>query len=310
MNTIKFVLFGVLKRINNYLSGTGISQKIPVISKIYDFLIQQTFPYQNIIESQGSKMYVNVYDQDPAMRWNFQAYTCHDFERSMTRLFKKVVKPGDVVVDIGANIGYYTLLASRLVGKDGLVYSFEPEPRNYNYLLKSIELNKYNNVIAIQKAVTDISSKAKLYLCPYDASHHIINQYGGIKTYRPNFAHKKDFIEVEVVSLDNYFKDFKQQIDVVKIDVEGAEMLALLGMDRIIKESKNLKMFVEFFPLLLKEMGSSPEEFISKLLNDYKFSVFVIPDAPIKKIIKINNSDELMDLCKGERDVVNLFITK
>ena len=283
-----------------------------------NFLFGLLWPYENTIEVQGSKMYVNVYDKDPIMRRTFRAYALEGVhEESTTILFKKVVKEGDVVVDLGANIGYFSLLAAKLVGKKGKVYSFEPEPRNYNYLLKNIELNGYDNVFATQKAVGEEAGKVKLYICPYDTGHHTINQYGGIKEYESVYKYdstedKKEFVEVEKVSLDDFFKDRTQQIDVIKMDVEGAEMLALSGMNRIIKENKNLKMFVEFFPLLIREMGSSPEEFIHKLLEDYRFSMFVIPDdySASKKIIRIDSVDEIMDLCKGETDHVNLFLEK
>ena len=315
ISKLKFALFGLLKKIVNYITGTGISKKIPGTLTVHDFLVRHLWPYQNVIEIQGSKMYVNVYDKDPSMRQTFQSYaTCREWEQSTTKIFKKVVKEGNTVVDLGANIGYFTLLAAKLVGKKGKVYSFEPEPRNYNYLLKNIELNEYDNVFATQKAVSDETGKTKLYICPYDTGHHTINQYGGIKAHKSDFIDdKKDFVEVDTVTLDDFFKDTKQPINVIKMDVEGAEMLALSGMDRIIRESKNIKMFVEFFPLLIREMGGSPEEFIRRLLDDYQFSMFVIPDdydASTKKRVRVNNADELMNLCKGEQDVVNLFLKK
>ncbi|MBE9594894.1 MAG: hypothetical protein IMF19_15600, partial [Proteobacteria bacterium] len=89
------------------------------------------------------------------------------------------------------------------------------------------------------------------------------------------------------------------------------------GMDRILREGKNLKMFIEFFPLLIKEMGSSPEEFARRLLEEYHFSMFVIGEdysmhdyVTNKKYLKINSVDELMNLCKGEMDHINLFLKK
>lgn len=82
-------------------------------------------------------MYVNVWEKDPSMRRTFRAYAANlVHEESTTELFKKIVRPGSIVADLGANIGYFTLLAARLAGKDGHVYAFEPEPRNYSYLVK------------------------------------------------------------------------------------------------------------------------------------------------------------------------------
>jgi FkbM family methyltransferase len=78
-------------------------------------------------------------------------------------LFKGIVKEGMVVVDIGANIGYYTLIAAKLVGKSGIVYVFEPMPSNYECLCKNIEVNGYTNVVLIQKAVSNKYGIAKVW---------------------------------------------------------------------------------------------------------------------------------------------------
>ena len=320
MSKFRSILSSALERISKGFVVIGVG-KIPGVKRAYGLLNELIWlwPSKSIIEIQGSKMYVNVHDKNLSMRRTFRAYAlARVHEESTTELFKKVVKEGDVVVDLGANLGYFTLLAAKLVGRRGKVYAFEPEPTNYNYLLKNIELNGYDNVLAIPKAASDKSGKVKLYICPYDSGHHTINQYGGIKAYKPDFAgDRKDFVEIETVTLDEFFKGTKQPISVIKMDVEGAEMLALSGMDRVVKESENLKMFVEFFPLLIKEMGGSPEEFIRKLLEDYHFSVFVIEHdysmrgyAPTEGYRKINSVDELMNLCKGHMDHVNLFLER
>ena len=318
MTKIKIFLLKLFKSTSDFLRNTGLHKIIPYRAKFYDFLFQHLWAGPDIIEIQGSKMYINVREKNLAMRRTFQTYALNLIhEKSTTNLFKKVVKEGDVVVDLGANIGYFTLLVASLVGKKGKVYSFEPEPRNYDYLVKNIELNSYNNVFAIQKAVSDKNAKTKLFICPYDTGHHTIKQYEGIRDYKPEFLTKEEkFIEIETITLDDFFKDKERLIDVIKMDVEGAEMLALSGMDKIIRKNKNLKMFVEFFPLLIRKMGSSPEEFIRKLLEDYRFSVFVIgkdysmAQASDKEYLKINNSNELLDLCQGEKGHVNLFLKK
>ena len=70
----------------------------------------------------------------------------------MTALVKRIVRNGDIVVDIGAHIGYYTLIFARLVGPKGKVFAFEPEPNNFNLLIKNIKINGYKNIIPVQKA--------------------------------------------------------------------------------------------------------------------------------------------------------------
>lgn len=314
---IKSNLFKILKKGYYFFKKTNFHKIIPFRKRLFDFLFWNFWPYGEIIEIQGSKMYLNVWDKDLVMRKTFRAYAFNRIhEENTTNLFKKSCKKGDVIVDLGANIGYFTLLAARLVGEKGRVYAFEPEPKNFNYLLKNVKLNSYHNVTCIQKAVSNFTGKTKLFICPYDSGHHTINQYEGIRNYKPELLSKnnrEEFIEVETTTLDDFFRGKEQSIDLIKMDVEGAEMLILLGMEEVIQKSKNLKMFIEFFPLLIKKMGNSPEEFIRKLLRYYRFSVFIIPgDYNVfkGKLIKIQKVNEIMNFCKGEKDHLNLFVKK
>ena len=316
LQQLKSILFSSLDQGRRSLSGLGMG-KIPGINQVYNYLFEFLWPENNVLEVQGSKMYLNIHDKSHGKTFRYYAMN-RVHEEFTTILFKHFIKEGDIVVDCGTNIGYFTLLAAKLTGMKGKVYSFEPEPKNYNFLLKNIDLNGYNNVFPANKAVSDKTGTVKLYICPYDTGHHTINQYGGIKEYRPDYIDdKKDFVEIEAITLDDYFKNLKQPINVIKMDVEGAELLALAGMERVIHESENLKMFVEFFPLLIKEMGGSPEEFIRRLLEDYQFSIFVIghdysmsDSLSNKPYMKIKSVKEVMDLCKVKNDHINLFLVK
>lgn len=312
MKKIKLFLFPFLKHIMVFGGKLRLHKIIPGSYILYDFLVRFLWPYQNIIEIQGSKMYVNILDKDRAMRQTFEGYASKKIhEEVTTNLFKNIVKEKNVVVDLGANIGYFTLLAARLIGENGKVFAFEPEPKNYNYLVKNIELNNYKQVNALQMAVSNKKGKTKLFICNYDTGHHTINKYEGVKAYSGGRPTKEKSIEIETTTLDEFFRGNENSVNVIKMDVEGAEVLALAGMDKILKTNKKLKMIIEFFPLLIKSMGSSPEEFIRKLLEDYKFSIYVIPDdynALKGKMIKINKVEELMSICKGEKDHLNLFL--
>lgn len=311
---LKSILFGFLEKTLNFLSSFGINKDTPGAFLVYNFLFRYFWPYGSVIEIQGSKMYVNVNDEDYRMRKTFEAYASSlVHEKATTELFKKIVKEGDVVVDLGANIGYFTLLAAKLVGPEGKVYAFEPEPKNYYYLQKNIKLNNYNYVLAFQKAVSDRNGKTKLYICDYDTGHHTINKFNGIENYSKGRTTKEKSIEIETITLDDFLKGKVNQVDVIKMDVEGAEALALAGMDNILKKNKGIKMFVEFFPLLIENMGNSSREFVRKILEDYKFSIYIISDdynALKGKMIKINNVKELMGFCKDEKDHINLFLSR
>jgi len=265
---------------------------------------------EDIYDVQGSKMYLNTQEPNLVLLETFQAYIQNRFhERATTELFKKTVQEGNTVIDLGANLGYFSLLAANIMGASGKIYSFEPESNNYKYLLKNIELNNYN-ITATQKAVADKNGKAKFYICPYDSGHHTLNQYEGISSYRsvPLYS-KEEFIEIDTIKLDDFLSE---RVDVIKMDVEGSEMLALMGMDKIIKRSENLKMFIEFFPLLIKKMGNSPKEFIDRLL-DYHFSIFIVPNdygVVNVELLQVHSFEELMKSCPHEKSHLNLFLKK
>ena len=311
-------LFSMLTKARKRLSGKRLSERIPGSQTLYELLFRLCWPNTNVVDVQGSKMYVDVFDPDPTMRRTFRSYAVNRVhEESTTSLFRKIVKEGNVVIDLGANIGYFTLLSARLVGSKGKVYAFEPETRNYKYLLKNIELNGYDNVVASQKAVADRPGTVKLFFCPYDSGHHTIRKYNGIQAYRPDFLdEKKEFVEVDQVSLDDFFSSIRTPVDVIKMDVEGAEMLALAGMEQLIRGNEKLIMLIEFFPLLIREMGHSPEEFARRLLNDFNFKVSVVDhEYSMDKVshenpLRIRSVEQLMELCTEWNAHLNLYLEK
>jgi FkbM family methyltransferase len=184
------------------------------------------------------------------------------YEPLMTRLFGETIEAGMVVCDIGAHIGYFSLFAAARVGPRGKVFSFEPDPRSFRYLTKNILLNNLCGVVEpVQKAVSDTSSPQRsLYLHPHDTS-------------LSSFFHQKASsvrTTVESVSLDDFFllSGFRHgKVDVVKIDVEGGEMLVLDGMKRTLDRSTRLTMFVECNPKALRAARSSPRELLNRLYS-------------------------------------------
>jgi FkbM family methyltransferase len=296
------------------------TRKVPVYRNLYRSLYESMWsfwPPDNILEIQGSKMFLEVFHADTTLRNTFRSYALNRVhEKNTTELFRKVLRPGSTFLDLGANIGYFSLLAARLVGKKGRVYSFEPEPRNFRYLTKNIQINNYAHATLEPKAVSDSPGQVKLYICPYDSGHHTINQPEGIRSYRQGYDYQQEeYVEVDKVCLDEYFPD--QPVDVIKMDVEGAELLALTGMDRLIRRQKSLRMFVEFFPLLIREMGGLPEEFIRRLRQDYGFSAFVIGgdytasrEIGRRKYFRVDRPEDLLQLCREKNDHLNLFLKK
>jgi FkbM family methyltransferase len=309
------MLFSLFKNTYRALAQTQL-RKIPGMLSLSNAVFRRVWSGGHVIDVQGNKMYIDVNDHRPSMRKTFQAY-CMNLvhEEETTTLFKKFVREGDVVLDLGANIGYFTILASKLVGPRGKVYSFEPEPTNFQYLSKNIELNGYANAFAFQKAVSDRPGTTQLFVCSYDSGHHTINQYDGISAYRRGRKSEMRSIEIDTVSIDDFLRDKTDRVDIIKMDVEGAEALALSGMKETLTRNRAIKVFLEFFPLLMVKMGSSPEAYAKSLLNDFGFSVYVIGhDYAMEGVggdlIKISTVQELMKLIKQEDDHVNLYLTR
>jgi len=241
-------------KLASYIAGKGLS-KLPLITRINSLFYWHLKPSGIIlIDVQGSKMYVDSRDTGVApflLEWGF-------YEKYETELFKKLIEKGMVVVDIGANIGYYTLLAARLVGEEGRVFAFEPDHYNYRLLCKNIEVNAHRNVIPVRKAIFSKSGKMKLFLDKSNLGGHSLSEAN---------VDKGASITIDATSLDDYFKNTNNKIDVIKVDVQGSEMEVLEGMANTINQNVNLKIITEFWPIGLRNSGSSPIDFLKKLIE-------------------------------------------
>jgi len=121
------------------------------------------------------------------------------YEEGTTLLFKRTLQPGWVVADVGAHVGYYTLLAAQIVGSEGRVFSFEPDPTNFSLLRRNIELNRLRNVVAVPKAVADRDMRLKLFQDPQGNDRHSIC----LSSYACKHGTS---IEVEAITLDEFFE--------------------------------------------------------------------------------------------------------
>lgn len=183
------------------------------------------------------------------------------YEQETAKMFKETLGPGMNVLDVGAHVGYHSLLAARLIGPTGKVYAFEASPDNFELLEKNIELNRYKNIMAIPKAVSDRTGTITFHLSPEGNDRNSI--YESSRT-----ASSGGELEVSTVSLDDFLEQQGwPEIHLVKIDVEGAEPLVLRGMSKLLERSTELKMVVEFAPSCIREGGCAPQQFLEGLAN-------------------------------------------
>lgn len=216
-----------------------------------------------------------------------------EFEKLETNIIKRLVREGMNVCDIGAHIGYYSLLVSTLVGGTGRVYAFEPDPINYYILKENKILNKFNNLVLSKAAISSKTGKTNLFLCRDNSGDHRIF----------DAEKKRPSIEINVTTLDNYFKNFKKKLDLIKMDIQGAEMEALKGMVNCIKKNEEIILITEFWPYGLIQAGSEPKEFID-LLDRLGFKIFNINEEKFK--IEAFLADKFLRQNK-ERQFTNLL---
>lgn len=184
------------------------------------------------------------------------------WEPMITKFFLNLISKGMVVLDIGAAFGYYTLLSADRVGGEGKVIAFEPEPSNFEIIEKNCFLNGFlKRLILVNKAVSDKEGVKKLY---YNKDYVL----GAASLIGSS---QEDTIEVETISVDNFLRASNiNSVDVVKIDVEGYEPLVIRGMIETIKNSKQIKIVLEFSPGYYRAINISPTNFLEEL-KEYGF---------------------------------------
>jgi FkbM family methyltransferase len=196
-----------------------------------------------------------------------------------------------VVVDVGAHIGYFALLAAKLVGEEGRVFAFEPVPDTYQLLCRNIEANNLKNIVPIPKAVWNQGGISMFTIRPESLAESSLGDRGYGKQ-----------VEVETVRLDDFFSDYVGKVDFVKMDIEGVEPAALEGMESVLASNPRLIMVTEFYPIALRAMGGSPRVFLNKLSEVHGFRLEAVLDGD-----KVEDSDFIAHMPEGYG--VNLLLT-
>lgn len=269
--SLKKTAFFFYQNLSRLLSKTPANNS-NLIGSLHNLTLKILKPEQISVENQ-----IMYLDPKDSLRLSIQK--SHD--PVQTSLVKKLIKNGDIVLDIGAHIGYYTLIFASLTGPKGKVFAFEPAPDNFEILNRNVLVNNYKNVVLINKAASDISKGTFLYISKTSQADH--------KTYDDN--KNRNSINVNSLNLDNYFKNIQKRIDFVKIDAQGFEYKILEGMKTIIKTNKKLKILTEFCPEGITKTGKDPKQFL-KILSDSGYKLFDINEYT-GKIRKVSSSQLL-----------------
>lgn len=207
------------------------------------------------VEVHGMIMYQGTSKE----RGSFGVGYVFDYELGTQRVFKRIVKPGMTVVDVGANIGYYALLGAKIVGEGGRVYAFEPDPLYFSLLKKNIEANRLDKIVEPFKTAVGSAEKTAVL--------SLGNLTGSSLVSLPGVGINKT-VEVKVVSLDSFFSERNwPPADLVKIDIEGYEKCALEGMRGLAKRNRGLNIIIELSPFHLEASGTTAEELLGLLVE-------------------------------------------
>jgi len=217
------------------------------------------------------------------------------YERYETSLITELVQPGMNVLDVGANVGYYTALLARQVGPTGSVTAFEPEPGNYSILCRTVEANKFDNVHTLRGAVASASGESLLYLSLQNQGDHRLYATKG-----------RGSITVPIITIDTYLTP-ETQLDFVKMDIQGSEGLALRGMRDTLRRSPNVRILTEFWPEGLRQAGTDPLEFL-EMLSELEFCLWEA-DEKRESLVPVSNFADLIARNPG-RSYTNLLCSR
>jgi FkbM family methyltransferase len=176
------------------------------------------------------------------------------------------------VVDLGANIGYYSVITSKLVGTSGRVFAFEAHPLVFSYLQRNLERNGCKNVVAVEKAVSDSVASSPLILNGLE---------GG---FLKGAADNQEHVVVQTTTLDAFFAACGwPRVDLIKIDIEGSEAAALEGMRQLSERNPELKVVMEVNSVAMRRSGVTAPA-LMVILRDLGFRRAYVIEQGMKEI--------------------------
>lgn len=281
------MLFKLFKKINSLFWGKNLG-RVPGARVLHSFLYNALRPSGEVVEDvNGFRMFLNSKDQGEVKDILLRGV----YDKLETSIVSQSVKEGDTALDIGAHIGYFTLILARAVGETGKVFAFEPEPKNFLMLKKNIEVNKFQNTVLENIALSSFAGKTNLFLDK--------DNLGNMSFSKENIPYVSfgGSISVESQTLDDYAKKIGQKISFIKMDVQGAEGLVLRGGVNLLKTQKPL-ILMEFWPYGLNNNGTDPMDMLMALHNlGYKFFVLDVKN----QILKPKNPIDLINVSANRK---------
>jgi FkbM family methyltransferase len=204
----------------------------------------------------GGRIFLNIKESPMMLMRAFGLY-----EPQKMEIVSKLLKSGSTFIDVGGNKGDFALLAARKAGESGKVLCIEPEPNNCLWIRRSVELNGYRNVTLFELALSDTNGEANLYLGQKSGFHTLL---GDLQGQHPGV------ITVRTTTLDYLLSQLHlERVDMIKIDVEGAELQVLKGAQRTLCQNPSVILLMDLHPML----GVNSAE-VSSFLLGLGFSIY------------------------------------
>lgn len=299
MGRIRRLLFASYLGNRRRLSGHGLG-RVPGAKTFRDVLYRCLRECEVLeIQTNEGRFFANTRDEGIVP----YLLSSGSYDRDSIAVLKASLRPGMRVADIGANIGLFTVTASKMVGPTGEVYAFEPEPENFGLLVRNVALNGCKNVRCLQVAVAETTGMVDLYRDPLNLGNHSLCQRNVTKN-------GPAAVTVRSRSLDSIIMEADPQarVDLVKVDVQGAEGKVLRGARRVLSGS-GCRILMEFWPKGLENFGADPRDLLQELC-DLGFWISIINEDGLRSVVAagLERLATLKDYPGA--DHVNLFLQK
>ena len=253
-----------LRRVKTYLSH----KKTSFLKKIFSYKAIQGKPIRYKL---GGKNIIYLYPEGQIAEL---LYT-DAFEQTEIQLVTAYLKPGMKVVDVGANIGLYSIIASKIIGENGKIWAFEPSSETQKRLIANLSLNQVSGVEVIKMALADVEDVLTLIGPSRDRDGE---RYLLSKEYAATYF-KQDSEETEIVpviTLDQYMIENNTdlpKVDLMKIDIEGGEYAVFKGAQKVLAANPNILLMFECTPEGC-QMGGHTQEDVFQFLRQLEFEVY------------------------------------
>lgn len=281
----------LLKRINNFINRPDVQQNVfTAIVKRLTWRLHWAISKRPYVVDFAKTLKISLPQSGSASLIYYQGLS----EYETADFVERVLKPGMTFLDIGAHIGEYTLLAAQLVGSEGKVYAFEPQPSLFPILAKNVKQNGLEHVELNQTAVSNSEGKIEFAVASESSVSSIRNNASDESKYK--------LIHVKSVSLDNFWSKHTGRIDLIKIDVEGAEKLVFEGAKRLMNldSSQSPIWLFEYAPTAYTKFDYQAKDLL-ELLQTYGYKIYRYLESG-----KFRNFSPEQD-CKG---IINLVAAK